>query len=258
MKKYIKDLKVAAVEFPHELYVLLKLTDSSPLPGIRPGQFVEVKVEGSPSTFLRRPISINYVDRENNQLWLLIKKAGDGTRQLATLKPGDTLNLVFPLGNGFSPVQKPGEKVLLSGGGVGVAPLLEYGKYLKENGAEPVFLLGARSVSDLLELDMFRSVAPVYLTTEDGSEGEKGFVTQHSLLSEQTFDRISVCGPKPMMVSVARYARQTSTPCEVSLENMMACGLGACLCCVEKTVKGNVCVCKEGPVFDINELTWNI
>lgn len=258
MKKYIKDLKVAAVEYPHELYVLLKLTDSEPLPEIRPGQFVEVKVEGSPSTFLRRPISVNYVDRHNNQLWLLIKKAGDGTRQLATLKPGDTLNLVFPLGNGFSPVQKAGEKVLLSGGGVGVAPLLEYGKYLKENGAEPVFLLGARSASDLLELDMFRSVAHVYLTTEDGSEGEKGFVTQHSVLSEQTFDRISVCGPKPMMVSVARYAKQTSTPCEVSLENMMACGLGACLCCVEKTVKGNVCVCKEGPVFDINDLTWNI
>lgn len=258
MKKYIKDLKVAAVEYPHELYVLLKLTDSEPLPHVHPGQFVEVKVEGGPSTFLRRPISINYVDRENNQLWLLVKKAGDGTRQLATLKPGDCLNLVFPLGNGFSPVQKQGEKVLLSGGGVGVAPLLEYGKYLKENGAQPVFLLGARSASDLLELDMFRAVAPVYITTEDGSVGERGFVTQHSVLTQQTFDRISVCGPKPMMVSLARYAKQTSTPCEVSLENMMACGLGACLCCVEKTVKGNVCVCKEGPVFNINDLTWNI
>ena len=104
MKKYAKDLKVVAVEHPHELYVLLKLTDSVPLPDIHPGQFVEVKVEGSATTFLRRPISINYVDRGNNQIWLLIKKAGDGTRQLSTLKPGDTLNLVFPLGNGFSPV----------------------------------------------------------------------------------------------------------------------------------------------------------
>ena len=258
MKKYVKDLTVASVEFPHELYVLLKLTDAEPLPEMRAGQFVEVRVDGSPKTFLRRPISINYVDREKNQLWLLIKKVGEGTHRLAELKAGDKLNLVFPLGNGFSPVQKPGEKVLLVGGGVGVAPLLDYGKYLKENGAQPVFLLGARSKSDLLEIELFAEIASVHITTEDGSEGEKGFVTQHTLLNKEKFDRISVCGPKPMMVSVARYAKATDTPCEVSLENMMACGLGACLCCVEKTVKGNVCVCKEGPVFDINDLTWEI
>ena len=258
MKKYVKDLTVREVTFPHELYVLLKLMDEEALPETLSGQFVEVKVEGSPKTFLRRPISINYVDREKNELWLLVKKVGEGTHQLATLKAGDTLNLVFPLGNGFSPVRKKGEKVLLVGGGVGVAPLLDYGKYLKESGAEPVFLLGARSKNDLLEQELFKAIAPVYVTTEDGSEGEKGFVTQHSLLTKEKFDRISVCGPKPMMVSVARYAKATNTPCEVSLENMMACGLGACLCCVEKTVKGNVCVCKEGPVFDINDLTWEV
>jgi len=258
MKKYVKDLKVAAVEYPHSRYVLIKLTDDEPLPEVVPGQFVEVKVEGSPSTFLRRPISINYYDKATNQLWLLVAMVGEGTRTLGTLKAGDTLNLVFPLGNGFSPVQKPGEKVLLVGGGVGVAPLLQYGRYLKANGAQPIFLLGARTSKDLLQLDLFRSISDVYITTEDASEGEKGFVTQHSLLQKEKFDRISVCGPKPMMVSVAKYAKQTDTPCEVSLENMMACGLGACLCCVEKTVKGNVCVCKEGPVFDINDLTWNL
>lgn len=258
MKKYIKDLTVAAVEYPHSRYVLIKLTDAEPLPEVASGQFVEVKVEGSPATFLRRPISINYYDKATNQLWLLVAMVGEGTRTLGTLKAGDKLNLVFPLGNGFSPVQKAGEKVLLVGGGVGVAPLLQYGRYLKENGAHPVFLLGARTSADLLELDLFRAISDVYITTEDASEGEKGFVTQHSVLQTDKFDRISVCGPKPMMVSVARYAKQTATPCEVSLENMMACGLGACLCCVEKTVKGNVCVCKEGPVFDINDLTWNL
>ncbi len=258
MKKFVKDLKVKAVEYPHARYVLIKLTDDEALPEMKPGQFVEVKVEGSQNTFLRRPISINYVDKELNELWLLIQTVGDGTRQLAKLKEGDKLNLVLPLGNGFSEVKKAGERVLLVGGGVGVAPLLNYGKYLKENGAEPVFLLGARTKNDLLEQDLFKSIAPVYVTTEDGSEGEKGFVTQHSLLEKERFDRISVCGPKPMMVSVARYAKAALTECEVSLENMMACGLGACLCCVEKTVKGNVCVCKEGPVFNINDLTWQI
>lgn len=256
MKKYIKNLTVANVSYPHSRYVLLKLTDSEPLPEMLPGQFVQVKVEGSTDTFLRRPISIHYVDRELNQLWLLVAMVGEGTRTLGKLKAGDTLNLVLPLGNGFSPVQQKGERVLLIGGGVGVAPLLLYGKYLKEHGADPVFLLGARSATDLLQLGEFRSIAPVHITTEDGSLGEKGYVTQHSVLQSEKFSRISVCGPKPMMVSVARYAKSTNTPCEVSLENMMACGLGACLCCVEKTVKGNVCVCTEGPVFDINQLNW--
>ena len=254
--KHLKDLTVSAVEFPHERYVLLKLTDKDTLPEIKPGQFVEVKVNNSPNTYLRRPISVHFVDREKNELWLLIQLVGEGTHQLANLKVGDMLNLLFPLGNGFSPVQKSGERVLLVGGGVGVAPLLEYGKYLSDNGAQPTFLLGARSVSDLLQLDLFKAYGNVCITTEDGSIGEKGFVTQHSLLDAERFDRISVCGPKPMMVAVAKYARQSNTPCEVSLENMMACGLGACLCCVEKTVKGNVCVCKEGPVFSIEQLTW--
>lgn len=146
--KHLKDLTVSAVEFPHERYVLLKLTDKDTLPEIKPGQFVEVKVNNSPNTYLRRPISVHFVDREKNELWLLIQLVGEGTHQLANLKVGDMLNLLFPLGNGFSPVQKSGERVLLVGGGVGVAPLLEYGKYLSDNGAQPTFLLGARSVSD--------------------------------------------------------------------------------------------------------------
>ena len=94
------------------------------------------------------------------------------------------------------------------------------------------------------------------ITTEDGSAGEKGFVTNHSVLSKEHFDRISTCGPKPMMKAVALYAQKASIPCEASLENMMACGVGACLCCVEKTIEGNLCVCKEGPVFDTQKLMW--
>ena len=122
MKKYVLDLKVVSVEQLHERYVLIKLTDDNELPEMLPGQFVEVRVDGSPSTFLRRPISINYVDRVLNQLWLLVATVGDGTRRLAKLKAGDLLNCVLPLGNGFTPVQAS-EKVLLIGGGVGVAPL---------------------------------------------------------------------------------------------------------------------------------------
>ena len=255
--KQLKDLKVTSVEYLHPRFVLIKLKSDEALPEIKPGQFVEVKVEGSASTFLRRPISINYVDKENSEIWLLVQLVGNGTRAMARLNEGDSLNVLFPLGNGFA-APKKGEKVLLVGGGVGVAPLLEYGKALKEVGAKPVFLLGARTKTDLMQLDLFGKYGDVYITTEDGTEGEKGFVTQHSVLTKESFDRISTCGPKPMMVAVARFAKANSIPCEVSLENMMACGLGACLCCVEKTVKGNVCVCKEGPVFNINDLTWQI
>jgi len=105
-------------------------------------------------------------------------------------------------------------------------------------------------------MDLFKQYGELFVTTEDGSFGEKGFVTQHSLLNKADFSRISVCGPKPMMVAVAKYAMHVGIECEVSLENMMACGLGACLCCVEKTTRGNVCVCTEGPVFNIRQLTW--
>lgn len=255
MKKYVLDLQVKSVEKLHERYVLLKLTDSQPLPQMMPGQFVEVQVKGSPSTFLRRPISINNVDRESNELWLLVATVGDGTRQLARLQTGDVLNCVLPLGNGFTPAVSS-EKVLLVGGGVGVAPLLYMGAEMMRMGIAPTFLLGARTAQDLLMIDIFKRYGRVFVTTEDGSEGEKGFVTNHSLLQQERFDRISTCGPTPMMKAVARYARQNDINCEVSLENLMACGLGACLCCVEKTVDGNLCVCKDGPVFNIQRLLW--
>jgi len=257
MKKYILDLKVVSSETPRPGYVLLKLTDSKPLPLMCPGQFAELKVSGSETTFLRRPISINNVVEEKNEVWFLIHAVGDGTRRLAELGAGDTLNVVMPLGRGFTFPEK-GENMLLVGGGVGTAPLLYMGKKMCEAGMRPVFLLGGRTAGDLMQLDLFRAYGDVHVTTEDGSMGEKGFVTQHSILSQMTFNRIATCGPKPMMQAVARYARSVNAECEVSLENMMACGVGACLCCVENTTEGHLCVCKEGPVFNINRLLWQI
>lgn len=258
MKKYVLDLIVSSVEHINEKYVLLKLTHSEALPEMQPGQFVEVRVDGSSTTFLRRPISINFVDYQTNELWLLVAAIGDGTRALARLKAGDTLNCMLPLGNSFTMPQDKSTKVLLVGGGVGVAPLLNFGKVLNDNGICPVYLLGARSAKDLLLIDEFKKYGEVCITTEDGSEGEKGFVTNHSVLQQVRFDQISTCGPKPMMVAVARYAHAEGIFCEASLENKMACGVGACLCCVEGTKKGNLCVCKEGPVFNVNDLSWQI
>ena len=255
MKKYILDLTVRSVENLSPKHVLIKLTDHQPLPEMLPGQFVEVRVDGSPSTFLRRPISIHFVDKARNELWLMVAMIGDGTRQMGRLQAGDTLNCVLPLGNAFTMPAAKDEKVLLVGGGVGVAPMLYLGAALHAQGIQPTFLLGGRTAQDLLELDLFNKYGRVCVTTEDGSMGEKGFVTNHSVLNEH-FDRICTCGPTPMMKAVAHYAKEHDITCEVSLENLMACGLGACLCCVEKTTEGNLCVCKEGPVFNIHRLLW--
>ena len=261
MKKQISDLLVASADRLSEKHVLLKLTDDKPLPEIMPGQFVEVRVDDTPGTFLRRPISVCFVDRDQNHLWLLVATIGEGTRRLGRLKAGDRVNCIFPLGNGFTmPNGKGGsdgeKKMLLVGGGVGIAPLLYLGQQLSECGISPTFLLGGRSKSDLLLSDEFKKYGRVFYTTEDGTAGEQGFVTQHTILRHEQFDQICTCGPKPMMVSVARYAQEADVYCEASLENLMACGLGACLCCVEKTIDGNLCVCKEGPVFDVKRLTW--
>ena len=206
MKKFILDLTVNSVEALSDKHVLIKLTDDKPLPEMLPGQFVEVRVDNSPSTFLRRPISINNVDYDRNELWLLVAAVGDGTRQLQKLQKGDRLNCMLPLGNSFTMPTDSTQKVLLVGGGVGVAPLLYFGKRIKAMGGEPTFLLGARSAKDVRERELFEQVGRVFITTEDGSEGEKGFVTNHSVQAQEHFDRISTCGPKPMMMAVARYA----------------------------------------------------
>ncbi len=259
MKKFLLDLIVKENIKLHKNYVLLKLTHRDPLPSMMPGQFAELRVDNAPNTFLRRPISINFVDRDKNEVWFLIQLVGEGTKKLAQLASGDILNTILPLGNGFSfPVGEQGNKPLLIGGGVGTAPMLMLGSALLRAGIQPSFLLGARSEGDLLQLEQFGRLGAVYVTTEDGSKGEKGFVTQHGVLQKEHFTMIYTCGPRPMMQAVAHYAKEHAIECEVSLENRMACGLGACLCCVEKTQDGHVCVCKEGPVFNIKKLLWQI
>lgn len=271
MKKQITDFKVVSNESISDRLFLLKLTpaDETPIAECKAGQFAELRVDGEPKVFLRRPISIHRVDRASNQLWLLVQRAGNGTQKLGELQAGELLNIVYPLGNGFTLEDESsasGKRYLLIGGGVGVAPLLETGYQLKAQGVEVSFLLGGRSCADIAQVAQFQQVGTVYITSEDGStlEGidcQKGFATQHSILKEGSFDAIRVCGPGPMMKAVAKVVggwKQNEAPgyCEVSLENKMACGLGVCLCCVEDTKEGHKCVCSDGPVFDIKDLKW--
>ena len=254
MTKQITDFSLSGKQ-AYGRSVLLRLRSEQSLPDIAPGQFVQVRIDGSPSTYLRRPISIHDVDFQQNEITLLVQQVGEGTRHLAAVNVGDLINIVFPLGNGFTLPEK-GENVLLVGGGIGIAPLFYFAKVLVEKGIRPTLLLGGKTESDLLRLTEYQQFGETFVTTEDGSSGEKGFVTMHSIWQQQCFDKIYVCGPKPMMKAVAGIAKEKNIWCEVSLENLMACGLGACLCCVEDTVDGHVCVCKEGPVFNTRRLKW--
>jgi dihydroorotate dehydrogenase electron transfer subunit len=255
MAKRIEDFTIKENRPLNNNFFVLELVGNNYIPALKPGQFAQVKVEGSPETFLRRPISIHDVDYEKNTIKLLVQVAGKGTEKLSGLKEGENLNLIYPLGNSFS-LPAVNTHLLLIGGGCGVAPLLFLGKYLKSNGYNPEILLGFRNSDRIIEYDEYTRIGQVYLTTEDGSKGEKGFVTDHSVLKDHRFDHICCCGPESMMKAVAGYCIKNGITCEVSLENLMACGFGVCLCCVVSTVSGNICTCTDGPVFNIKELKW--
>ena len=253
MKKITDFTLVGKKDFGRSAW--LRLRSDEALPAIDPGQFAQVLVKDSPSTYLRRPISIHDVNMASRDVDFLVQKVGEGTRHLAEMPLGKKVNVVLPLGRGFSMEDVAGP-VLLIGGGIGIAPLYLLAKRMRDRGVTPHLLLGGKTASDLVRIEDYQALGETFVTTEDGSLGEKGFVTQHSLWKERHYERLYVCGPKPMMKAVATIAKEQNLPCEVSLENLMACGLGACLCCVEDTVDGHVCVCKEGPVFEIRRLKW--
>lgn len=259
MKKEIHDLVVIDNKPVGGNNFVLLLKAPELLPFMLPGQFCEVRVDKNPSVYLRRPFSIHEVDYDANTLTLLIKPVGKGTTTLSGLLKGDILNIVYPLGNGFSLTTEP--NVLLVGGGCGVAPLLFLAQTLKKMGVNPVVLVGGRTIEDVPRMEAYQAVAETFAITEDGSLGEKGLVTQHTIFKTQLskFKRIYTCGPEGMMKAVAKAAEALEIPCEVSLENTMACGIGVCLCCVTETKEGHKCVCTEGPVFDSRDLNgWNI
>ncbi len=226
----------------------------------RPGQFVMVRVSGGYDPLLRRPFSIHQVTA-NGHVQILFKVVGKGTAVLAGACVGKMLDLVGPLGRGFS--LKPRRPVFLVGGGMGIAPLLFLGKWLLQDAdpVETVALLGARTREELLPLvtDMEALGIEVRTATDDGSLGHHGLVgdlirDQDPGLGRQVY----ACGPYPMMRAVSGQAKALGWPCEVSLETMMACGLSACLGCAfpRGDGAGHVHVCKDGPVFPAEEVAW--
>ena len=251
--KYLKDFTVVEAKRFDCGYIDLKLRpDDGELPEIYPGQFVNIQTGGG--VMLRRPISVNDVDYEEGILRLLVKNLGRGSNYLYHLDKGAKLNILLPLGNGFD--FGNAKSILLAGGGVGIAPMLYAGRKLKEKCLSPTFLLAAKTSDELVQLSEFEKYGIVEIATDDGTLGFKGFAASHPVLETKKWDLVCVCGPMPMMRSIAGVCHRNNFECEVSLENKMACGLGACLCCVEDTKEGNRCTCTDGPVFNINELKW--
>ncbi len=221
------------------------------------GQFVHVKANGF---LLRRPISLCEIDRAAGTIRIVFEIRGEGTRAIADLRQGDLVDLIGPLGNGFT-LLEPGKKAVLVGGGIGVPPMVQTAAHYGKNATAIVGFRSANAV--ILTEDFEKNGNELMLCTDDGTLGRKGFVTQalKERLKRGPADIICACGPGPMLKGVVELARQYGVKCEVSLEERMGCGVGACLVCACKTVKDGQeyykHVCKDGPIFDSSEVIFD-
>ena len=217
-----------------------------------PGQFVHIRAKGFT---LRRPISICGIDKEKGTLRIVFEIRGQGTEEIAKLNKGDLIDMLAPLGHGFT-VKPDAEKVILIGGGIGTPPMLPLAKIY---GEKAVAISGFRNSSAAILQDDFKATgAEVILCTDDGSAGIHGFVTQplKELAEKGGISAVYACGPMPMLKGVAAICNENGIFCEISLEERMACGIGACLSCVVDTVEGRKRSCVDGPVFDARKVVW--
>ena len=214
----------------------------------RPGQFVNIELEG---LYLRRPISIS--DWSEDTITIIYKVVGRGTEQMSRMTEGQELDVLTGLGNGFD-ADVECQRPLLVGGGVGVPPLYRLAKELIARGRKVNVVLGFNTAKELFYADEFRALgADVYISTADGSVGTKGFVTDAIREIGVDFDFFYSCGPLPMLKALCDC---TDVSGELSFEERMGCGFGACMCCSCKTLAGNMRICKDGPVMKREEIIW--
>ena len=236
----------------------LEVGDMVKKEGLMAGQFLHIACgEG---LLLRRPISVCMVQEDEPQdtARVVFEVRGEGTKWLAQRQVGDKVNVLGPLGNGFTVT--PNDRLLLVGGGIGVPPLLGQAAFTAKNSTA---ILGFRSADRTMLVEDYRDYCEaVYLCSDDGSLGRHGFVDaqlKDILEKDKNFTAVLACGPKPMLKNVAKVAAEYGVPCQVSLEERMACGVGACLGCAVQMADGTMKhVCKDGPVFDAKEVDWNV
>ena len=236
----------------------LEVGDMVKKEGLMAGQFLHIACgEG---LLLRRPISVCMVQEDEPQdtACVVFEVRGEGTKWLAQRQVGDKVNVLGPLGNGFTVT--PNDRLLLVGGGIGVPPLLGQAAFTAKNSTA---VLGFRSADRAMLVEDYQAYCEaVYLCSDDGSLGRHGFVDaqlKDILEKDKNFTAVLACGPKPMLKNVAKVAAEYGVPCQVSLEERMACGVGACLGCAVQMADGTMKhVCKDGPVFDAKEVDWNV
>lgn len=218
---------------------------------VKPGQFIHILIDGFT---LRRPISIADVDLSRKTVTILFKTVGEGTQKLASYNSGDMLDVLGPLGNGFSLPSKNVKTVLLIGGGIGVPPLHLLGKRFVEKGVRVISILGFQEAGSVFYEKQFQVLGDTFIVTDDGSYGYQGVVTD--LLSKVgSFDTYYACGPTPMLKAIQQHLGNTKG--YISLEERMGCGVGACFACVIPTTDGLSYkkICQDGPVFNAKEVS---
>jgi dihydroorotate dehydrogenase electron transfer subunit len=230
-----------------------------------PGQFVNIRINQDNDPLLRRPFSIHQNSKKHKRFEILYEVVGKGTEILSNYSVGSELDILGPLGNGFK-IDKKKNIAILIGGGMGVAPLLNLAEELKDKTKAIYILVGAKNKKRVLCEKEFKTITDqVLVSTDDGSYGKKGFISDILLdfLDNKLANRstgqlatIYTCGPKPMLRAVTDIAFQNKIDCQVSMEQKMACGIGTCLGCVIKTNSGYQKVCSDGPVFNSKEIVW--
>jgi dihydroorotate dehydrogenase electron transfer subunit len=251
-KAKIKELKELAPGFICITFHSPQISQNS-----LPGQFVNIRVSNGLKPLLRKPLSIHNV--EGDTFEILFESVGEGTKLLAQSKVGEELDILGPLGNGFS--INGTKTAVLIGGGMGVAPLLYLANSLKGKVQKLQVFIGAREKERLVcESELKPAASDLFVCTDDGSYGEKGLVTdlfRHQLTTYNLqLTTIYACGPRPMLKALSELAGHHKISCQLSLEEYMACAIGACRGCVVKTRKGYKTVCNDGPVFEAREIVW--
>lgn len=253
-KKKVITTVVSQTEIAENIYDLWLETELAM--DARPGQFVAVYPKNA-ETLLSRPISICEADRERGRLRLVYRVMGKGTKEFASYHSGNKVSALGVLGNGFPLEKAEGKRVLLMGGGIGIPPMLQLAKELN---ADKKIIAGYRDAKLFLQEDLSKH-GEVYIATEDGSVGSKGNVMDAIRENKLCADVIMACGPMPMLRAIKKYAAENGIEAYISLEERMACGVGACLGCVCKTREtdphshvNNARICTEGPVFEANEV----
>lgn len=234
-----ENLKIAK-----DVYKMVLSGDASDIK--KPGQFINIKLEGF---FLRRPISV--CDYDKDSVTIIYKVVGNGTEVMSKMEPGDKIDVLTGLGNGFD-TEKSGDVPVLIGGGVGVPPMYNLAKKLIAEGRKPIAVIGFNRAEEIFYKDEFEALGiKTYVTTADGSVGIKGFVTD--ALKDINYTYIYTCGPEPMLRAVYNASKTSG---QFSFEERMGCGFGACMGCSCKTKYGNKRICKDGPILEKEEIIW--